>query len=285
MNPGKSLQSQGKARRQLIYLETAQPWTATSDLEFLQSLGNCAADLLLGLGFYEYFFAMSSSLSIVAFKYVSKGAITWLSAAASTDGLMGSPHCPSMWLCQRPLRWKRSSNHEHEGRRKEQKSRGLFIPGNPLGCAQTKGVQLEGKIRPYNMIQLIQTKVRDEEFLPEQKEASQGISPGCFSKLSLLHRDLWGICLVWPLFSLSSFFLFSFPPFFPFSSRLFCFWKNDILAPNISGGNTHIPCSSVLPRRQKIFLIITHDLISPAFPPLPRSFIIIIDFSGTYSQL
>ena len=34
-----------------------------------------------------------------------------------------------------------------------------------------------------------------------------------------------------------------------------------------------------------MFLIITRDLITPAFPPLPRSFIIVINLSGTYSQL
>lgn len=34
-----------------------------------------------------------------------------------------------------------------------------------------------------------------------------------------------------------------------------------------------------------MFLVIKHDLIIPAFSRLPRSFIIIIKFSGTYSQL
>lgn len=50
----KALQRQGKPRRQLIHLETAQPkqspvtWTI-----YTESLGNCAANSSSGLGFYE----------------------------------------------------------------------------------------------------------------------------------------------------------------------------------------------------------------------------------------
>lgn len=223
---------------------------------------------------------MSSSLSNIALKYVSEGAITWLSVAASTSGLMGSAQHPlrPMWLWQRPLCWKRSSNHEHEGQRKERKSRGLFVPDNPLGCVQTGSVWLEGKIRLYNY-----------SADPKQRSGARNsyLSRGkLLREFPLAAFQSSGCCIVtceafvW----FGSYFL-SLPFFFPFSSCLFCFWKNDIPAPHISRGNTHICCSSVLPRRQKMFLIITHDLIIPAFPPLPRSFIIIINFSGTYSQL
>lgn len=81
-------------------------------------------------------------------------------------------------------------SHELKGQRKGKKSRDLFVPDDPLGCVQPGGIQLEWKIRPYSMIQLIPNKGWGKEFLCEQREALQGISRGCLSKFWLLHIDL-----------------------------------------------------------------------------------------------
>lgn len=131
--PRKALQSQGKPRRQLIHLETAQPkqspvtWTV-----YTESLGSCAANLPSGLSFYELFFLQWAAN--IVFKYVSEGPIAQLLSAATTSAFVGSAHHPlrPRWLQQRPRGWTRISSHELKGQRKEKKSRGLFVPDDSL---------------------------------------------------------------------------------------------------------------------------------------------------------